>query len=276
MNISKLFCIVNLLFSMGFLEIKWVDIFDILLVSLLIFNIYKLMQGTLAVRVSGGFLVLYFLYLLVQATEMELFTAILHQFMEVGVIVAVILFQQEIKKFLLILGKSTDIQESTFLGGIFHRRKNSLEGNFSVAGILEAMKELGSTNTGALMVISRNATEMASYLETGDKLDSILSKRLLISIFNKYSPLHDGAVIIYDGRIQAARCILPVSENQSIPASMGLRHRAGIGMSEVTDSLILLVSEETGQLSVAQNGEIDSNLSLPEIRAKMNQYLKQE
>lgn len=266
----------NLLFFIGFLEIEWVDILDILLVSLLIFNIYKLMQGTLAVRVSGGFLVLYFLYLLVQATEMELFTAILHQFMEVGVIVAVILFQQEIKKFLLILGKSTDIQESNFLGGIFHRRKNNLEGGFSIAGILEAMKELGSTNTGALMVISRNMSEMTGYLETGDRLDGVLSKRLLISIFNKYSPLHDGAVIICEGRIQAARCILPVSENQSIPASMGLRHRAGIGMSEITDALVLLVSEETGQLSISQNGEIDHNLSLPEIRAKINQYLQQD
>jgi len=267
---------VNLLFLIGFLEIEWVDILDILLVSLLIFNIYKLMQGTLAVRVSGGFLVLYFLYLLVQATEMELFTVILQQFMEVSVVVAVILFQQEIRKFLLILGKSTDLQESGFLGGIFHRKKTGLQSGFAISGILEAMKELGATNMGALMIISRNLSEMRGYLETGDELDAELSKRLLVSIFNKYSPLHDGAVIICEGRIQAARCILPVSENQKIPASMGLRHRAGIGMSEVTDTLILLVSEETGQLSVAQNGEIDHNLSLPEIRRKINAYLKRK
>lgn len=264
----------NLLFTIGFLEIEWVDMLDIVLVSLLIFNVYKLMKDTLALRVSGGFLVLYFLYLLVQATEMELFTAILEQFMEVGVIVAVILFQQELKKFLLILGKSTSIQESGFLGGIFHRRKK-LQTCASASSIIEAMKALGSTNTGALMVISRNMGEMAGYLETGDRLDSVLSKRLLISIFNKYSPLHDGAVIIFEGRIMAARCILPVSENQSIPASMGLRHRAGIGISELTDTLILLVSEETGQLSVAQNGEVDANLSLPEIRVRINRYLNQ-
>ena len=124
------------------------------------------------------------------------------------------------------------------------------------------------------MVIS-SSTELKFYAESGDILDAELSKRLLVSIFNKYSPLHDGAVIIHNGRIKAARCILPVTERE-VPAQFGLRHRAGIGMSEATDALILVISEETGQISMAKNGKVLHNLSFQEVREIINDYLNNE
>ena len=140
---------------------------------------------------------------------------------------------------------------------------------------MEAAKNLGATNTGALMVISKES-ELKFYAESGDRIDAHLSKRLLMTIFTKNGPLHDGAVIIYKGRILAARCILPVTDQDDLPAHYGLRHRAAVGMSEVTDTLLVVVSEETGQISAVQNGEIQNNLSPQELRATINEYLTEE
>jgi DNA integrity scanning protein DisA with diadenylate cyclase activity len=144
-----------------------------------------------------------------------------------------------------------------------------------VTPIIEAAKTLGGSNTGALIVFSKSS-ELRFYAESGDLIDAVISKRLLLSIFNKYSPLHDGAVIIYQGKIKAARCILPVTEQENLPAHFGLRHRAAIGMSEITDSLTIVVSEETGQLSAVKNGKIYHNLSTLELRKKINEYLYEE
>ncbi len=243
---------------------------DILLVSVLLYQVYKLLKGSVAVRVLIGFLVLYLAYLVVRAAEMELLAGILGQFMGVGVLAAIIIFSQEIRKFLIVLGKTTFRKDGLIQTVMIWKRKEARE-PFNITPIIEAAKSLSSTNTGALMVFSRNS-ELKFYADSGDRLDAVLSKRLLISIFNKYSPLHDGAIIIYEGKILAARCILPVSE-RDLPANFGMRHRAALGMSEATDSLILAVSEETGQISIIRNGYIDSNLSIPEIRKRILAYL---
>jgi diadenylate cyclase len=261
-------------FKMGFLDIRWVDIVDILLVSVLLYQVYKLLKGSVAVRVLIGFLSLYLIYLVVRAAQMELLAGILGQFMGVGVLAAIIIFSQEIRKFLLILGK-TSFRNSGILESIFIWRKKGPKINMNITAVIEAAKSLSGSNTGALMVFSRN-TELKFYADSGDLLDAFISKRLLISIFNKYSPLHDGAVILYEGKIKAARCLLPVSERDNLPAQWGLRHRAALGMSEATDTLILIVSEETGQMSIARNGRIDNNLSAPEIRKRLNRYLREE
>jgi len=257
-------------FKIGFLDIRWIDILDILLVSVLLYQVYKLLKGSVAVRVLIGFLVLYLAYLVVRAAEMELLAGILGQFMGVGVLAAIIIFSQEIRKFLIVLGKTTFRKDGLIQTVMIWKRKEARE-PFNITPIIEAAKSLSSTNTGALMVFSRNS-ELKFYADSGDRLDAVLSKRLLISIFNKYSPLHDGAIIIYEGKILAARCILPVSE-RDLPANFGMRHRAALGMSEATDSLILAVSEETGQISIIRNGYIDSNLSIPEIRKRILAYL---
>ncbi|MEQ9300821.1 MAG: diadenylate cyclase CdaA [Cyclobacteriaceae bacterium] len=266
----------TLLFKIGFLDISYVDIFDILLVSVLLYNVYKLMRGSVAIRVFLGFLSIYLIYLVVRAVEMELLSNILGQFMQVGVIAVIILFQQEIRKFLLIIGKITVFDEGNFitsLKNIFVRQEDVHWKN--ITPIIEAMKTLGGSNTGALIVLSKNS-ELKFYAESGDRMDALISKRLLISVFNKYSPLHDGAVIIYEGKIIAARCILPVTEKDDLPAQFGLRHRAAIGMSDVTDSLVLVVSEETGQLSSVRNGHIYHNQSTQEMRKTINRYLSED
>lgn len=258
-------------FRLGFLSVGWLDAIDILLVSLLLYHVYKLMKGSVAVKIFGGFLSLYLIYLVVRAAQMELLSSILGQFMGVGVIAAIILFQQEIRKFLLLVGKSTTLNRDTFYKSLFIWRKVDTF-QFNITPVIDACKAMSGTATGALIVFSRDS-ELKFYVDSGDKVDAEISNRLLLSIFNKYSPLHDGAVIIYNGRVRAARCILPVSENDNLPAQYGLRHRAAIGMSEITDTMIIVVSEETGQMSLARNGYIWHNLSALELRRKINEYL---
>ncbi|MBN3519980.1 diadenylate cyclase CdaA [Algoriphagus lutimaris] len=262
------------LFKIGFLDISIVNMIDIALVAALLYQVYKLLKGSVAIKIFLGFLSIYLIYLLVRALRMELLSAILGQFMGVGVIAAIIIFAPEIRKFLLIIGRSSFLSDDNMWKDLlffWRKRENSV---FNISPIIDASKTLAGSNTGALMVISKS-TELKFYAESGDILDADLSKRLLISIFNKYSPLHDGAVIIYNGKIKAARCILPVTERE-VPAQFGLRHRAGIGMSEATDTLILIVSEETGQLSMAKNGKILHNMSFQEVRETINDYLNNE
>jgi len=263
----------NLLFKIGFLDISLVNLIDITLVSVLIYQVYKLMRGSVAIKIFLGFLSIYLIYLVVSAAQMELLTIILGQFMGVGVLAAIILFQQEIRKFLLIVGKSSIFSNENLWQELLFWRKRESQA-FNVTPIIEASKTLSGSSTGALIVLSRNS-ELKFYAESGDLIDALVSKRLLVSIFNKYSPLHDGGVIIFNGRVKAARCILPVTERE-VPAQFGLRHRAAIGMSEATDSLILIVSEETGQVSLAKNGKILHNLSFQEVREMINNYLTGE
>ncbi|MAE85679.1 MAG: TIGR00159 family protein [Flammeovirgaceae bacterium] len=262
-------------FNIGFLEVGWVDIIDILFVAVLLYQVYKLMKGSVAIKVFLGFLILYLIYLVVNAVQMELLSNILGQFMGVGVIAAIILFQPEIRKFLLLLGRAPIFNEGNILEN-FKSIWTSRIGykKADVTPLIEAAKTLGGTNTGALIVLSKNS-ELKFFAESGDRIDAVVSKRLLMAIFNKYSPLHDGAVIIYDNKIVAARCILPVTE-RDMPAQFGLRHRAALGMSENTDSLVIVVSEETGQLSTMRNGEITHNLSTQELRKAINEYLYEE
>jgi len=257
-------------FRIGFLEISWVDVIDVLLVTVLLFQVYKLMRGSVAVKIFLGFLSLYLIYLVVRAAEMELLSNILGQFMGVGVLAALILFQQEIRKFLLLIGRTTFNRES--LLGTFRSFSNRRSEFEYITPIMEALRTLSGTNTGALIVVSVDS-ELKSYQESGDIIDAQINRRLLQAIFNKTSPLHDGAAIIYKDRIKAARCILPVTERQDIPAQYGLRHRAAVGMSETTDVFIIVVSEETGQISIVKNGQHEPNLSLQEVRSSLKGYL---
>lgn len=258
--------------QIGFLELRLVDFFDIGAVSFLLYQVYKLIRGSVAVRIFLGFLLLYVIYLIVRAFDMELLSAILGQFMGVGVIAVIILFQQEFRKFLQVLGRSTFLNSEGIIGSFF---RHEGEEDLDVNAVLDAIVALGASNMGAIAVISRDSA-LKFYAESGDALDAKVSKRLLISIFNKYGPLHDGAVIIFRNRIKAARVVLPISEKTDLPAQFGLRHRAGIGMSEATDTLVVVVSEETGQISVAKNGIIDHNLSSIDVRKRIIDYIEEE
>ncbi|WP_053406652.1 diadenylate cyclase CdaA [Persicobacter sp. CCB-QB2] len=267
-------------FKIGFLEIRLWDIVDISLVAVLLYQVYKLMKGSMAMRVFLGFVFFYGFYFLVKSLQMELLSNILSYVMSGGILALIILFQNEIRKFLLMVAKS--------MSDFWHRNSNPIFRSFyknqangksgtspSLNAVVEAAREMSFSNTGALIVLSKNS-ELRMIASSGDLLDAMVSKRILMSIFYKNSPLHDGAVIIHDDRVVAARCILPVSENSDLPAQFGLRHRAAIGMTESSDVLVVVVSEETGQISLVRNGEISHNLSVQEIRRRLNAYLSTE
>jgi diadenylate cyclase len=257
-------------FKIGFLEVSWVDLVDIALVSVLLYQVYKLIRGSIAVNIFLGILALYLIYLVVRAAQMELLATILGQFMGVGVLAMIILFQPEIRKFLLVIGRGTEFRENIFK--TISNWRNSYHEEFDVQQVIEAVKTLKATRTGALIVFTRDV-ELKFYVETGDVLEAQVSKRLLLSIFNKNSPLHDGAVIIHKGKIKAARCVLPVSENDHLPPHFGLRHRSAIGMSENTDTLVMAISEETGRLILARNGKYVRALKLKQVEQKILDYL---
>lgn len=259
------------LFQISFIEVSWVDLIDIGLVAILLYQIYKMIRGSLAVNIFLGILALYLGYLIVRAAQMELLATILGQFMGVGVLAMIILFQPEIRKFLLVIGRGTD---KDFFKSLAHWR-TIYNDDFDISEVTEAIKTMKATRTGSLIVLSRGS-ELKGYLETGDMLDAEVTARLLLSIFNKQSPLHDGAVIIHKGRIKAARCVLPVSENDHLPPHFGLRHRSAIGMSEVTDTLIITVSEETGRLILARNGKFLKGLKLKQVEQRILEYLHME
>lgn len=258
----------------GFLDISWVDFIDIALVSILLYHVYKLIRGSLAVNIFLGILALYLIYLIVRAAQMELLTTILGQFMGVGVIAMLILFQPELRKFLLMIGRTTEFNKDGIIRS-FSSWRHDYRDDFDINQVVEALKTLKATHTGALIVFSRD-TELKFYIDTGDALDAQVNKRLLLSIFNKNSPLHDGAVIIYKGLIKAARCVLPVSENDHLPPHFGLRHRSAVGMSENSDTLIVAVSEETGRLVLARNGKYLRGLKLKQVEQKILEYLHDE
>ena len=260
-------------FQIGFLDISWKDALDILLVTILLIQVYKLMRGSVAIKVFVGFLAIYLIYLVVNALQMELLSTILGQFMGVGVLAVIILFQQEIRKFLLLVGRTNIFEDGKFFKNVRFWSQNGNTRRSNITPIIEAVKSLAGSNTGALIVLSEDSP-LKFYAESGDAMDSLLSKRLLLAIFNKYSPLHDGAVLVHKERIVAARCILPVTE-RDVPAQYGLRHRAGLGMSENTETFVVVVSEETGQISAMQNGEIMHNISAQELRRQINKYLNE-
>lgn len=263
-----------LLFKIGFLDVGWVDLIDISLVAILLYQVYKLIRGSIAVNIFLGILALYLIYLVVKAAQMELLATILGQFMGVGVLAMIILFQPELRKFLLLIGRSTEFNRDNFFKSVINWRTRYHE-DFDVHQVIEAAKTLKATRTGALIVFSRES-DLKFYVETGDPLDAEVSKRLLLSIFNKNSPLHDGAAIIFKGRVKAARCVLPVSENDHLPAHFGLRHRSAIGMSEITDSLVMAISEETGRLILARNGQYLRGMKLRQVEQKILEYLHNE
>jgi uncharacterized protein (TIGR00159 family) len=235
-----------------------------------LYQVYKLIRGSIAVNIFLGILALYLIYLVVLAAQMELLSKILGQFMGVGVLAMIILFQPEIRKFLLVIGRSTEFRENIFKA--VSNWRHQYHDDFDIHQIIETAKTLKASKTGALIVFSRDV-ELKFYAETGDAVDAEVNKRLLLSIFNKNSPLHDGAVIIYKGRVKAARCVLPVSENDHLPPHFGLRHRAAVGMSENTDTLVMAVSEETGRLILARNGKYLKGLKLKQVEQRILDYL---
>lgn len=258
----------------GFLVIDWTDILDILLVSILLYQIYYLVKGSIASRVFLGYLFVYVFYLIVKGLRLELLTAILQYFMGVGAIALIVIFQQEIRRFLLIIGKSTSFSNSRFFSLFLGNTDVGIQSDI-LKTIVDACRTIASDFNGALIVIKKK-DDLEKYIQTGESIDALISKPLLVSLFNQYSALHDGAVIVSDGRIKASRCILPVADGTDISSSVGFRHRAAMGMSEVTDAAIIIISEQTGRISLSIEGQLFSNIPASELELRLSEYINSD
>lgn len=263
------------IFHIGFLSVRLLDIIDILIVAFLLFKIYELLKGGAAMSIFIGILSIYLLWwLFVKVLDMQLLGALLGQFIGVGVIALIIVFQQEVRRFLVLLGTNSIIAKSPFTRQLFPwnwQFQRALPLN--VAPIVKACTSMAKNKTGALIVISR-VTDLKFYASTGDMVEAEVSKRLIESIFFKNSPLHDGAIIIEGNKIKAARCVLPVTENIDLPAHLGMRHRAALGISEQSDAVAIVVSEETGEIAMAVEGIVKTNLSPEELEKRLQKQLR--
>jgi len=246
-----------------FIHIRFLDVIDIFVVAIIFYEIYKLVKGTVAFNIFMGIFIIFIVWLVVKSLKMELLGSILGQLFGVGVIAIIIVFQQEIRRFLLMLGSRYRANRRFTLENLFSSQFK-LASKESLMAIVDACRQMSESRTGALIVLARES-ELQEYVETGEIIDAGISSALLKSIFFKNSPLHDGAVIISLNRVKAARCILPVSQKLEISPVLGLRHRAAIGLSEQTDAFVIIVSEESGHISISSNGDLMDNVPADDI-----------
>ena len=245
------------------------DIIDIILVALLLFYIYRLMKESGTINIFYG--VMAFIVVWIVASEifaMRLIGTILDKFMSIGLLILVILFQDQIKRFLVELGSH---RRWRFLAKIFHHHRDADDAAATawVMPVVYACMSMSKTKTGALIVVEQTIP-LDNYAKTGDMIDAEVNTRLIKNIFFKNSPLHDGALIIAHSRIEAAGCILPVSHDSDVPRYMGLRHRSALGIAQATDAVAVVVSEETGNISIAHRGKIATRLTSAELEHRLS------
>ena len=257
----------------AFITIRFLDILDIFLVAVLLYQLYRLVRGTVAFNLIIGLISVYLFWIVVKALNMELIGTIMGQFIGVGLIALIIVFHPEIRRFLIFIGKNYNVNRILLLDRIFgvHRSKSS-DSEF-VDVITETCASLSKSKTGALIVIARNF-ELTELINSGEPLNADISSSLLRTIFFKNTPLHDGAVIIKGSSIAAAGCILPLTQRE-VDKTMGLRHRAAIGITESTDALSVVVSEERGSISFTVEGNIHRRITKEELAELLEKYLSE-
>jgi len=247
-----------------FITFTWLDALDILLVAILLYQLYRLVRGTVAINIFIGIVSIVILWQIVSALQMQLLSRILGSFISVGVIAIIIVFQQEIRRFLIFIGAS----------GIFSRNRNRRKifslgiraaSNVDLMAIVKACRNMSETKTGAIIIITTK-TDLNFYASTGEPVDAKVTSRMIESIFFKNNPLHDGAVIITGSRIIAARCVLPVTEDPDFPSHLGMRHRAAAGITETSDAIAIVVSEQTGEITFGKDGKLHYNITLEKLR----------
>ena len=246
----------------AFISIRIVDIIDIVVVAFIMYQVYYLIKGTVAFNIFLAVLSLYLIYRIVQISNMKMLTDFLGAIIGGGAIALIIVFQQEIRRFLIFLGTRYFPNRSFSLESFFSKRGHPVR-QVKIDSVYKACVNLSKTKTGALIVISKSSS-LQLYSETGDILNANTSSRLIESIFMKDSPLHDGAIIIEKDLIIAARCVLPFTNN-TLPPEYGMRHRAGLGICENTDAFVVIISEERGQISVAENNNLVFNVGEKEL-----------
>lgn len=260
----------TLLFKIGFLDVRLLDFLDVLLVAVLMYQLYRLVRGSLAFNILIGLLLVFIASLIVRALDMSLLSVILGQFIGVGVIAVLIVFQPEVRRFLLYLGRGSRLGGESFWKRLALRRwQVSPEQRLMVQHIVRAAERMGARKDGALIVCAVTS-RLQHVVSTGVSMNAEVSSELLESLFYKNNPLHDGAVIIANGRVLAARCVLPVSDRSNLPLHLGLRHRAALGMSEQSDAVAIIVSEQNGSISYAHEGKLFTAVSIAELRKALN------
>lgn len=257
--------------NIDFIDFSFLDLLDIILVAVLLYYIYKLLRGTVAINIVIGIALIFLIWKITQALHMEMLSGILGYLLSGGVIALIIVFQQEIRKFLLMIGTTNFTTKKGFLTQLkFLQSEISTETD--VETIVNTLVRLSKTKTGVLLVVER--TNKLDFLaNSGDSMNALVNGALIESIFYKNSPLHDGATIIRDNYVVATRVILPVSNNAKIPSRFGLRHRAAIGVAEKTDAVCLLVSEETGEISYIKDAEFVLFKDSEELITKLQEHL---
>ena len=239
--------------ALSFITFQITDVIDILIVAILLYELYKLTKGTAAVKLFWVVAIFYFIWKVVAFFHFTILSELLGEVINVGILAIIILFQPEIRKFLLYIGDGRFLH---FFSDKFDRQQQlSNEFAVEIEAVQESCRAMAATKTGALIIFARE-TPLDDFIASGEELDAKPSAELLENIFFKNSPLHDGAVIIKDHRLLAARCILPVSKNKNLPQEVGLRHRSALGSTEMTDAIAVVVSEQTGNISVCKNGEL--------------------
>lgn len=249
------------------LQFGWIDAVDILVIACILFGCYKLIRQSGALNLFWGILCFVAVSFIAEGLSLGLTSKLFSQFLSVGAIVLIVLFQEELRGFMFKLGSRMNISGLRLR---LANREQKIEDKY-VTELVLACSNMAKSQTGALIVLEKNVP-LKEYAVTGEPLDAQVSARLIENLFFKNTPLHDGALIISNGRLNAAACILPVSKNAAIPLHYGLRHRAALGLSEKTDALAIVVSEETGKISVAEDGairEVSAN-ALTQIIAELN------
>lgn len=255
-----------------FVSFRIVDVLDILIVAVLLFELYKLTRGTAAVKIFWMLALVYVVWKVVAYFHFTMLSDLMGELVSVGVLVVIILFQPEIRKFLLYLG---DGRLMHFFSNRFAKQTKSTEYAEEIEAVKSACRHMSANMTGALIIFARK-TPLDEFLNTGEQIDAKPSAELLENIFFKNSPLHDGAVIIKDHRIAAARCILPVSKNTDLPQEVGLRHRSALGATEFTDAIAVVVSEQTGNISICRNGMLTRDLTSSTLRQMLEEILTKD
>ena len=245
------------------------DAVEIGLVAFTLYQLYKLMRGTIAVQIAFGLGVLFVIQIVVWVFDMTVLVTIFNYFNQVFVLAVIVIFQPEIRRLLL------TVSSIMSKNPLIRRFVQQSDQNEIVDETVAAVDKMSTSNTGALIAFQR-ASGLRSYVETGEPLHATLSRDLLLTIFYGQNPLHDGAVIISDRRVEAARCILPVSTSMKLSPQLGLRHRAAVGLTEQTDAFVVVVSEETGNISVSRDGALITNITPDELHTYLGSALSPE
>ncbi len=260
-------------FHVGFIEVGWFDLLDILLVSIVLYKLFRALRGSLAYQLALSFSFLYLFYLGVKLAGLELLTSITGKVIDISAVALVVVFHKELRQFFLRIGRAASTFQFSLLKGFVQQDLNNKKVNLQA--ISDSVKLLSQTKTGALIAIAKTS-DIRFFAETGEQLDALVSKRLLLSIFQKNSPLHDGAVIIASGRIKAAKCHLPIYDDSELPAHYGLRHHAAVSLTEAIDAVVVVVSEQSGNISIAHSGKLEANVQVSDFKSLLVKYLNED